>query len=208
MIFNIILAKNSFQVYTHRVSIESKHSRLSPEYVLMGFLYQHPGHGYDLHKQLSEEFGYIWHVSQSQTYNILKRLEAKGFITSTAIEQVKLPNRQLLHLTETGIQRFNAWLETPTQCSVHTIRVEFITRLYFLQHYQPQRVQDVIRTQINEVEMGLHRLDEIRTILPEDQAFNHLALDLRIKLLRSIFTWLDVCRDKFTSNELTKDEYN
>jgi DNA-binding PadR family transcriptional regulator len=174
----------------------------------MGFLYQHPGHGYDLHRRLSEEFGYIWHVSQSQTYNILKRLEAKGFIISTAIEQEKLPNRQLLHLTEAGIQRFNTWLETPTQCSVHAIRVEFITRLYFLQQYQPQQVQEVIRKQINEVDMGLHRLDETRTILPEDQAFNHLALDLRIKLLRSIFTWLDECRDQFTSNELAKDEYN
>ena len=131
----------------------------------------------------------------------------QGYVTSTAIEQAKLPNRQLIQLTETGAQRFNAWLETPTQCSVHAIRVEFITRLYFLRQYQPHLVQGIIRTQINEVEKGLVRLEDTRVSLPEDQAFNHLALDLRIKLLSAIITWLDECSIKFTSNQLPFDEY-
>jgi DNA-binding PadR family transcriptional regulator len=184
-----------------------KHTRLSPEFVLMGFLNQNPGHGYDLHKRLTDEFGYIWHVSQSQTYNILTRLEIQGYIGSTTIEQEKLPNRRLFHLTDTGIQHFNDWLNSPTQCSVHAIRVEFITRLYFLQQNQPHRLQEVFRTQINEVEKGLQRLEETRLFLAEDQAFNHLALDLRIRLLRSIITWLEECRKKFSPNPFSKDKY-
>ncbi len=69
------------------------HSRLSPEYVLMGFLYQHPGYGYDLHRRLSEEFGYIWHVSRSQTHNILKRQSPKVEGTSTwhVFQHIMLP---------------------------------------------------------------------------------------------------------------------
>jgi DNA-binding PadR family transcriptional regulator len=131
----------------------------------------------------------------------------QGYITSTAIEQAKLPNRQLIHLTETGARRFNAWLETPTQCSVHAIRVEFTTRLYFLKQYRPHLVQGIIRSQINEVEKGLRRLEDTQASLPEDQAFNHLALDLRIKLLSSIIDWLDECSIKFTSNQYPFNEY-
>jgi len=172
--------------------------RLSPEYVLLGFLYQHPGHGYELHRRLLDEFGFIWHVSQSQTYNILNRLEVQGYVSSTTLEQEKLPPRQLLHLSETGYQHFNTWLGTPTSCSVHAIRVEFITRLYFIHQYYPQKILETINIQSQEVQMGLIRLDEIRSNIPEDQAFNQLALDLRIKLLRSIISWLDECRKTFT----------
>jgi DNA-binding PadR family transcriptional regulator len=182
------------------VSIETKHSRLSPEYVLLGFLYHQPGHGYDLHKRLTDEFSYIWHVSQSQTYSILKRLEAQGYIEATIVQQEKLPARQLLTLTEIGLDRFNTWLETPTPCSVHAIRVEFITRLYFIQQYQPDLIQEIIRRQMDEVVKGIQQLEETQSGMPGDQAFNHLALDLRIKLLSSIITWLDECRLKLASN--------
>jgi hypothetical protein len=41
------------------VSIEVQHFRLSPEYMLLGFLYHPSGHGNDLHKRLTEEFSYI-----------------------------------------------------------------------------------------------------------------------------------------------------
>lgn len=179
------------------MSISQQVNRLSPEFVLLGLLYQHPLHGYELHKQLIDKFGYIWHVSQSQTYNILKRLENQGFITSTSIEQDKLPPRQLLHLTMTGTQRFNEWLDTPTKCSVHAIRVEFITRLYFLKQIHPKKIEKVIDAQITEVVWGLNRLRELRSDLSGDQSFNRLALELRISLLSSILGWLDECSKEF-----------
>jgi len=172
-------------------------SRLSPEYVLLGFLYENPSHGYELHRRLTEEFGYIWHVSQSQIYNILKRLDEQGYIHSTPFEQEKLPTRQLLHLSETGVKRFIDWLETPTKCSVHAIRIEFITRLYFIDRYFPQKAQKTIQIQIEEVSKGINRLREVRTSLPDSQMINQLALDLRIKLLDSIHTWLNECARAF-----------
>ena len=181
--------------------MDSRQTRLSPEFVLLGFLYQNPGHGYELHRRLVDEFGYIWHVSQSQTYNILKRLESHGFITAALIEQEKLPPRQLFHLNESGSQRLSAWLDTPTKCSVHAIRVEFITRLYFIQLYHPTKTLEAIRLQAREIQMGLLRLEEMNFSLPEEQTFNYLALDLRIKLLRSILSWLDECLETFLATD-------
>jgi len=182
------------------------HYRLSPEFVLLGFLYNHPSHGYELNKQLAEEFGYIWHVSQSQTYNILNRLVLQGYITSIAHEQEKLPPRRLLYLTDAGVQHFNDWLSTPTRCSVHAIRVEFITRLYFTQLYYPQKAQEMFRIQFAAVGEGIKHLRELRANLPDDQTVNCLALDLRIKLLDSILGWLKECQEAIAPPQTTGND--
>ncbi len=171
-------------------------SRLSPEFVLLGYLYKFPDHGYTLHKRLINEFGYIWHASQSQTYNIIKRLKAQGYVAATQIEQEKLPARQLVNITPAGVIRFENWLESPTNPSVHAIRVEFITRLYFTQLYRPQKVGEMIAEQIGSVDGGLTQLQQDLSEVRTDQPFNRLALELRIKLLGSVKSWLEECRSK------------
>jgi DNA-binding PadR family transcriptional regulator len=168
-------------------------ARLSPEYVFLGFLFSQSGYGYELHKRLGDEFGFIWHVSQSQTYNILNRLETHGYVSSELIEQENLPPRHLLHITPSGEKRFKHWLDIPTSCSVHAIRMEFLTRLYFMQMYHPELLEQTIQHQANEVTRGLDRLNVQRLTLPGDQSFNHLALELRIQLLNSIINWLGEC---------------
>jgi DNA-binding PadR family transcriptional regulator len=170
--------------------IDRGSSRLSPEYVLLGFLYQTPNHGYDLHKRVEAEFENIWHTSQSQTYNILKRLESQGFIMAKQVVQDKLPPRHLLYITAAGKKRFEDWLDTPTKPSVHAIRVEFISRLYFTQLYYPRKVLQMFHTQAEVVTVGLNQQKENLKDLPDDQIFNRLALELRIKLLYSVISWL------------------
>ncbi len=183
-------------VYTHLVSMNHRsNSRLSPEYVLLGFLYGSPSHGYKLHRQLSREFGNIWHASQSQTYSILKRLEAQGYVSSTDVEQTKLPTRQLLQISNSGRTRFTTWLMEPTSSSVHAIRVEFVTRLYFLSKYYPEKTQELIKVQIDTVNVGLMVLHEDMAKLLKNQIFERLALDLRIKLLNSVIIWLNECQE-------------
>src|SRR4030043_498644 len=170
--------------------INRSNSRLSPEYVLLGFLYKLPSYGYVLHRQLLEEFGNIWHSSQSQTYNIIKRLDAQGHVTSTYMEQEKHPPRQQLCITESGKRRFEDWLNHPTKSSVHAIRVEFVTRLYFMQLYYPQNTQDMIGVQIEIVNAEILLLQKDLADLPSARLFNRLALELRIKLLISVISWL------------------
>jgi hypothetical protein len=82
---------------------------------------------------------------------------------------------------------------------VHAIRVEFVTRLYFMQRYYPQNTPDMIRIQIDVVHAGLNQLQEDLADLPESQTFNRLALELRIKLLSSVISWLNGCLEAFDS---------
>ena len=166
-------------------------SALSPEYALLGFLALAPAHGYELHQRLMNELGQVWHVSLSQTYNILKRLEGQDDIRGTLLPQEKLPPRQHYHLTRRGRQRWEEWLNKPTGSSVRAIRVEFITRLYFAPLLGGEKPAQLIRAQIDETRAGLRRLETVRDQVPQEQTFNRLGLDLRLRQLQAVLDWLE-----------------
>ena len=169
-------------------------SALSPEYVLLGFLFQRPAHGYDLHGQIHRELGQVWRISLSQTYNILKRLETKGFIVGVVQEQEKAPARRRFRLTAMGRRRFEEWLKTPSEPSARAIRVEFLTRLYFTYITDPHTAQQLIETQLTATRDAVANLTTLLGELPTEQAFNQLGLDLRLRQLTSILEGLSECR--------------
>ncbi len=173
------------------------HGPLSPEFALLGFLYQQPCHGYDLHRRLLGELGHVWHVSQSQTYSILKRLETQGQIAAKTIRQEKHPPRQIYSITASGRRRFDEWLGQPTGSSVRAVRLEFVTRLYFAQRLVPQQVEAIIENQTAQVKAALTRLETGLASLPEIQVANRLSLRLRIQQLKSVLIWLSECRQEF-----------
>jgi len=175
------------------------HSSRSPEYALLGFLYESPVHGYDLHHRLVNELGQIWRASQSQTYNILKRLELRGDVAATTIKQAKLPDRQVLKITTSGRKRFLTWLNTPTGSSVRAIRLEFITRLYFTQKFATENLLPILDAQAAEINASLTRLEVDQASIPAGQTFNRLGLGLRTQQLRSVLNWLVECRKAFAN---------
>ena len=66
---------------------------LSPEFALLGLLAIKPAHGYDLYQQLITDLGQVWHLSQSQAYAILKRLETRGDIFGIVLRREVLCRR-------------------------------------------------------------------------------------------------------------------
>jgi DNA-binding PadR family transcriptional regulator len=184
---------------TQRVSINMADSQphhigtLSPEMALLGLLYEAPGHGYDLHRKVIADLGQVWHLSQSQAYSILKRLELRGDISVEEIPQEKLPARQLFYMTEQGRSHFLAWLETPTGGRTRAIRMEFVTRLYFLHLYMPEKLPFAFEQQKMEAKAHIQRLEKMRADLPVEQIYNCMSLDMRLKQLRLVLEWLDEC---------------
>lgn len=170
---------------------------LSPEMVLLGLLFRKAGHGYDLHRKVSADLGQVWHLSQSQAYAILKRLETRGDISTREIAQEKLPPRQELHITDQGRRNFLTWLETPNGGSTRAIRMEFVTRLYFLKMYFPKRIPQAFEQQRAEAKTHIKRLEKTLNDLPEDQLYNRMSLEMRLKQLYLALDWLDECEENF-----------
>jgi len=178
----------------------------SPEFALLGFLYIQPCHGYELHQKLLNELGTIWSASQSETYNILKRLEARKFVKSKVVKQEKLPARNLLSLTPSGRLRFETWLKTPGGNSVRTIRLEFTTRLYFARQTGLLKLQDMIDQQVTEVRTSLRHLEGSLVDMPSSQTYNRLGLEYQIFQRKSILDWLDACRQTLNLQFYPEDE--
>ena len=166
---------------------------LSPEYPLLGLLSGGPAHGYQLHQQLRVELGQIWHISLSQTYNILNRLEKAGHIKGYLQEQSKRPARRRFSMTSSGQKRFFDWLQAPSGLSVKAIRIEFTTRLYFASRQDPDLAFQMIADQILETHTGLKALSDTLDEVPPDQIYNRLSLELRIRHLESTLDWLNDC---------------
>ncbi len=170
---------------------------LSPEMALLGLLYKESGHGYDLHRKVAADLGQVWHLSQSQAYAILKRLEVRGDISTKKIPQEKLPSRQLLQMTDQGRKNFLEWLDASSGGSTRVIRMEFITRLYFLKMYFPKKISKAFDQQQAEAESHIQRLESALANLPADQIYNRMSLEMRLKQLKFVIEWLDESRKNF-----------
>lgn len=167
---------------------------------LLGLLYAKPGHGYDLHRTVIADLGEVWHLSQSQAYAILKRLESRGDVAATEVRQAKRPARQRLRMTAQGRRRFLKWLATPNGGSSRAIRMEFVTRLYFLRALMPDRVASAIDQQTEEATRHLERLKGARSALAAEQVYSRMSLELRIRQLDVVLEWLAEAKAHFMTN--------
>ena len=170
---------------------------ISPEFALLGFLMAGPSHGYDLHQRFITELGYVWHLSQSQAYAILKRLENRGDISVQVVEQDKLPDRQMLRISPEGRRRFMDWLEKGCGSNARSIRLEFLTRLYFSNLYTPENTTKIYAAQSAEIKNNIERLENMLAGLPHEQTYNRLSLDLRLRQMKLIQEWMAEIKTQF-----------
>lgn len=172
-------------------SFSSSIGGLSPKYVIMGFLYFRPMHGYDLHKRLSSDLHEVWHVSQSQVYSVLKNLTRCGLIVSIHLAQGEKRGRDLYSLTEQGRSEFITWLYHPTPGSARAIRVEFTSRMYFASQLSRELCVQLIKEQAEYTREAITELNSRYQWIPPTQLFNRMGLDLRIRQLKNILDWVE-----------------
>jgi DNA-binding PadR family transcriptional regulator len=106
---------------------------LLPDHTILGLIAAQPKHGYDLLAlfQAQEELGRVWTLSQSQLYNVLKRLERKGFIHGEKRQSSMAPTRTEYRITPTGYKKLEEWLfDRQPPASIRGIRVEFLSKLH------------------------------------------------------------------------------
>lgn len=156
-----------------------------------------PSHGYDLHQRFTSELGNVWHLSQSQAYAIFKRLENRGDISTRLVEQDKLPARQMLRITAAGRRHFMDWLKNGCGSNARSIRLEFLTRLYFSNLYTPENTAQIYMAQDVEIKNSIQRLENLLAHLPSEQTYNRLSLDLRLRQMKLIREWMAEIKAQF-----------
>lgn len=174
-------------------------SNLSPEYLLLGYLAVKPTHGYELYQMLKLDLGQLWHLSMSQIYSILTRLEAKLLIRAEEELQDNQRLRRQFYLTEPGLKQFEAWLIKASPCSARALRIEFLTRYYFMERLYPEKLTDMVGDQILQIEHDLKILNASMEKTHPADFYNFNASQLKIDQLNIFLTWFYKLLQKQTS---------
>lgn len=148
-------------------------------------------HGYELHRRMETQLREVWRIPQNQAYNLLKRLEKEGLIHAVHDEALSGAARTRFQLTPGGRQHFEGWLHAPSPCSARAVRIEFLTRLYFAAQISRDLPRVLAGEQAGALRAAVTHLEERRDAVPPDQPFNRLALDVRVRQMRTLLDWIE-----------------
>jgi PadR family transcriptional regulator, regulatory protein AphA len=177
----------------------------SSEFALLGFLYEKPTHGYDLHKLITDPdgIGLIWNVKMSNLYAYLDKLDKKGYIHGTMQPGDAHPTRMEYQITNEGKNVFETWLDSIIQ-HPRDFRQEFMLRYFFLLKYRPEKVMNLCKRQYDECNIWLaNTMAELDKINTESQ-FKISVIQFRIVQIQSMINWLNrlqIAINKETDNE-------
>lgn len=97
------------------------------KYAILGLIANKPMSGYDIKKKFEERLGKFWNESYGQIYPILKALENEGLATRSVEHTKGKPARNVITITEKGMNEFKEWLKKPTD--PHKERLEILLKL-------------------------------------------------------------------------------
>ena len=166
------------------------------EYALLGFLYQQPMHGYEIHQQLKnlQGLGMVWRVKQSRLYALLGKLEKEEYITSVLKPQQARPPRKVFHLTLAGRKTFLDWVKNPVERG-RQVRQEFLAKYYFVRSLEPEIGKNLISRQIVSCQQWLIDLHEEASTGTPTASFEWVVHQYRIGQLTAMISWLDTCEE-------------
>jgi DNA-binding PadR family transcriptional regulator len=161
-------------------------ANISPEPALLGFLQDAPLHGYDLHKQVTQQLGPVWRLGLSQMYAILNAYETRGWIKTIVVMQNGRPPRKMLKLTPAGKRAFDAWMAQSAR-GLREFRVDFFARLYFARAAGRPVLRHFLKQQIQATQKERDTLKSAE----RTSEFSEVVHSFRVMQLESILAWLE-----------------
>lgn len=117
--------------------------------------------GYEVRKSAETLRYFYWSPAQSQIYSELRRLAARGYVTSELVRQDGKPDKRLYQITETGMTAFRNWLnETPVEPTMMKHAMQL--RLFFGQTAEPVRLAALLEQFIRDGEEALAQIAIVR----------------------------------------------
>jgi PadR family transcriptional regulator, regulatory protein AphA len=179
---------------------EMSEIKMSLQHILLGFLREEAGSGYDLNKRLDAQAKHFWTTEQSQIYRALYRMHAAGWIVFETVIQDDSPNKKIYHLTTAGAAELERWLRQPTE-EVLPSHI-WLAKLYVGQNLEYADVAQIMqsrRATLVEYRGWVHlrrRLIEQQSAKNVETTLRLLTLEHSLRLLDAEINWLDNTLDK------------
>lgn len=172
-----------------------KKEAVSPmEFILLGYIYENPMHGYDVYKLLSQPGGMssIWHINQSNLYAMLDGLEKRGYLISHLLQIGNSPTRKEYHITTTGTTEFERWVQEPVFHG-RDMRQVFLAKLFFATTINPETARSLVKKQISITRLWLEEIESTINDLTIEDEYDRLVLISRRKQIQGWLDWLHEC---------------
>ncbi|WP_030572076.1 PadR family transcriptional regulator [Streptomyces aureocirculatus] len=163
------------------------------ELAILGFLYDHSLHGYELRKRITALTGHVRPVAESTLYPAIKRLERAGLLARETQPGAVAAPRHVLSLTHAGRSELRHRLTEPARTDI-TDENRWFTVLAFLRHLDDPRAQAaVLRRRLDFLEEPASFFyDGDRPLRAEelDDPFRQGVLTIARATSRAELTWL------------------
>lgn len=165
---------------------------MSLPHALMVSLVERPCSGYDLARRFEKTIGYFWRASHQQIYRELGRMEAAGWIYSTADDQSNT-GRRTYQVQSAGLNELKRWASQTDDPVM--LRDPFFVRLRADAMIGPLGLQDELRHRIahHQLKLDTYAIIEQHDFLnrPQTRAIQiqHQILKAGILYERNMLAW-------------------
>lgn len=165
-------------------------NKFTPVFLIYGCLAEGSAHGYEIHQRISTDLGYVWTISQSQLYTLLKRLEKQELIIGKIQFQEGRPDRKKFHLSEQAKLIYENWLYSPVWVSMRALRMELLAKIYFLSFQNPNAIEKLLFDQTKKIEEALESISAQEELIPNDQVINKISMQIKYSQIQMMFEFL------------------
>ncbi len=162
--------------------------RSPAEFAVLGILVHRNAHGYDVYRELENRLGSVHRLGRSQVYGLLSRLERDGLIRHEHVEQERVPDKKVFSPTPEGRSLLDRWILTPVN-NVRSLRVEFLTKLYFACLKSRQTEMELLQAQLAVCRKRARLLE--KTFGTSLNTIERRAFEFRLGMVRCSIRWLE-----------------
>ena len=173
------------------------------EFAALGFLIEQSLHGYALRARITEGLGPLWQVASSQLYQVLHRLEERGYVARSSEAPSAGPSKTVYRATADGAAAFWDWAQDPVH-TMRRVRVEFAAKLYFLRRLKLAAVAVLIDKQLAVLEEMAERMTHERKKGSDDATLNVSWLTFQTATISNFSQWLTDHRTKLSTHKETQ----
>ncbi len=159
---------------------------MNRELLLLGLLRQQERHGYELHEFINTRLTSCTDMKKSTAYYLLKKMEARGWLTQESARQGNRPPRQVYRLTQAGEAAFQRMLREHL-ARHHLVYLPDDIGLAFLDALPAEEARALLRKRRAHLEAALQRALQV----PDRPDNPTLVLEHWRHHLQSELDWLD-----------------
>ena len=166
-------------------------------YAILALVATKPQTGYDIARQMKPPWGHFWQAKHSQIYPELARMQKRGLVEFTQIDQKARPARKVYSATEAGKAALADWVATPPQD--RPLNDEIAIKAYSLGRISPAQSAALIREQMRTHDERLGVLEQraaameirrkSRTTRPGGRFGEYATLRRAIGIEREYLVW-------------------